>query len=158
MGENSKVYCHDLWVDDKDWENVLNGSIPPPKVSDIYEKFKENVNKNNNQDIIIPVRGDSKETLKQHGDNSVDLCFIDGDHSLEGCYTDISILYDKLKSGGVMLGHDCEENSQVEKAVKKFCNEKEIGFNVYRPKNMEYIRGDHVWTAYTPWYVFEIKK
>ena len=158
MGENSKIYCHDLWVDEKDWDKVLKGSTPPPKTSNIFQTFKDNMKKNNFDDRVIPMRGDSKETLHQHKDNSVDLCFIDGDHSVEGCYSDISILYDKLKHGGVMLGHDCETGSEVEKAVKKFCNENGIEYSVFKPKEMEYIQDNVPWIAFTPWWIFKIEK
>lgn len=38
--------------------------------------------------------------------NSIDLLFIDGDHSYEQCKRDIENYWPKLKKGGVLLGHD----------------------------------------------------
>jgi predicted O-methyltransferase YrrM len=37
-----------------------------------------------------------------------DVIFIDGDHYYDGIKKDIILYYPKLKSGGIMCGHDCE--------------------------------------------------
>ena len=57
----------------------------------------------------------------------VDVLFIDGDHSYEGCKADIATWYPHMAKHGVMLFHDCDASSPgVVKAVKEFI--KEYGF------------------------------
>ena len=78
------------------------------------------------QHKVIPIRGDSKYTLGIHEDKSIDLAFIDGDHSYEGALNDLQAIYPKMKSDGVILCHDCRPNSQVLKAITEFATSKGI--------------------------------
>ena len=155
---DGKIYCHDLWVDTEDWDKVLEDSIPPPKVDGIYDKFKANMARNTLNDIVTPVRGDSKKTLHIHKDESVDFCFIDGDHSFEGAYTDMCILWNKLKPGGTMLGHDCVPGDPVDDALKKFCEERELSFKLHEPEERAYEIEGVTFTGASPWYIFELQK
>ena len=51
----------------------------------------------------------------------VDVIFIDGDHSYEGCKADIDNWYPQMADGGVMCFHDCDETSPgVVQAVEEF--------------------------------------
>lgn len=51
-------------------------------------------------------RGTSAQGLSLYDDNTLDFVYIDGDHSLEGVMFDIQYWWTRLKSGGVMAGHD----------------------------------------------------
>ena len=58
-------------------------------------------------------------------DESLDLVFIDGDHTYEGCKADISNYYAKVKPGGFIAGHDYENDEfkfgqMVKRAVDEF--------------------------------------
>ena len=71
-------------------------------------------------------------TLK---DESLDIVFIDGDHSEDGVYQDLDIFYKKLRKGGLLVGHDYGGNFgrsepvvQVKSAVDKFCKNKNIKY------------------------------
>lgn len=51
----------------------------------------------------------------------VDVIFIDGNHSYEGCKADIDNWYPQMAEHGVMTFHDCDESSPgVVKAVEEF--------------------------------------
>ena len=51
----------------------------------------------------------------------VDVIFIDGDHTYEGCKADIDNWYPQMAKKGVMCFHDCDETSPgVVQAVKEF--------------------------------------
>lgn len=51
----------------------------------------------------------------------VNVLFIDGDHSYEGCKRDIDAWYPHMVKGGVMLFHDADDTSPgVVKAVEEF--------------------------------------
>ena len=115
---NAMVYAHDIWVND--WSE-LKGS-PPPEHKDYFYTFYKMVKDNSMQSRIIPVRGDSKYTLGIHDDDSIDCCFIDGDHSYEGCLGDLVAVYPKMKKrGGIILIHDCYNKSETLKATNDFC-------------------------------------
>lgn len=54
-------------------------------------------------------------------DGPIDVLFIDGDHSYEGCRADIASWYPHMADEGVMLFHDCDETSPgVVQAVHEF--------------------------------------
>ena len=115
----STVYCHDIWVENM--EELSSGSSPPPKVDDYFYTFYENVLNNNLQNIVIPIRGDSAYTLNIHRDESIDLAFIDGDHSFEGALKDLNAILPKMKKDGIILCHDCRPGSDVSNALRDFC-------------------------------------
>lgn len=120
----STVYCHDIWLEHM--EELSGESGPPPKVDDYFYTFYENVLNNNLQNIVIPIRGDSAYTLNIHKDESIDLAFIDGDHSFEGALKDLNAILPKMKKNGAILCHDCRHGSDVSKALREFCMKKSI--------------------------------
>jgi len=116
----STVYCHDIWFENIE-DITATGTRPPDGVDDYFFTFYENVLNNNLQNIIIPIRGDSAYTLNIHRDESIDLAFIDGDHTYEGALKDLDTVLPKMKKGGVILCHDCRPGSDVSKALREFC-------------------------------------
>lgn len=48
----------------------------------------------------------SKQCAAQFKNESIDVVYIDGDHSYEGVKEDIKLYYPKLKHGGFLCGHD----------------------------------------------------
>lgn len=72
--------------------------------------------------------GDSTEVAAKYTGNPVNVLFIDGDHSYEGCKADIDAWYPHMAVGGVMLFHDCDATSPgVVKAVEEFATEHKLG-------------------------------
>ncbi len=67
---------------------------------------------------------ESIEAAKNVADGTLDFVFIDGDHSSVGTFVDIDAWYDKVKSGGIISGHDYGEGHDlgygVADAVKNF--------------------------------------
>lgn len=71
------------------------------------------------------IRADSKSAAAAIPDNSLDLVFIDADHSYEGCKSDIAAYWSKVKPGGFISGHDYANDDfrfgpMVKKAVDEF--------------------------------------
>ena len=122
LHSNATVWAHDVWV--SDWSELKGG--PPPEVKDYLYEFYKNVKENNLENRIIPIRGDSAYTLGIHDDDSIDLAFIDGDHSYEGCLKDIRTIFPKMKKTGVILLHDCTPDSETLRALKDFTDDYEI--------------------------------
>lgn len=71
------------------------------------------------------IRADSKTAAQAIPDNSLDLVFIDADHSYEGCRDDIMAYWPKVKAGGIISGHDYANDDfrfgpMVKRAVDEF--------------------------------------
>lgn len=73
------------------------------------------------------VRADSVAAADDVPDGSLDLVFIDGDHSLAGCERDIAAWAPKLRGGGLLCGHDIDHPEfphwGVRQAVERFLSE-----------------------------------
>jgi len=124
---SAQVYAHDIWVADvqsdgtsggggaandeaRAWQALEdNGSVPPPVVADYFFKFYQNVQMHDKEQQIVPIRGPSGYTVGIHRPCSVDLAFVDGDHSYEGATADLVAVKPKMKNGGVILVHDTEQ-------------------------------------------------
>lgn len=85
----------------------------------LYETYLKNIEPL--KDIITTIRGDSRVVYKQFADQSIDVLFIDGDHSYEAVKKDIELWFPKVKIGGIISGHDYTElyGYGVVKAVKE---------------------------------------
>lgn len=83
----------------------------------------------NSQDKLDRLAGAVSARLNRHGhtliretsdvasqsfeDNSIDLVYLDADHSFDGCSADIDYWYPKVRQGGILAGHDyCDGNPQ----------------------------------------------
>lgn len=118
------VYCHDIWV--KDMQELSEDGIPPPTVTDYFYEFYKNVKKNRLEHVVIPIRGDSSYTVGIHGDKTIDLAFIDGDHSYDGVMKDLEAVLPKMKPDGIILCHDCREGSEVARGIYDFAKAHDI--------------------------------
>jgi cephalosporin hydroxylase len=64
--------------------------------------------------------GDSFDRIKEFEDNSIDFAFVDANHEYEFVKRDIEALLPKMKSGGVLAGHDYNSSHPgVLKAVQE---------------------------------------
>jgi len=75
----------------------------------------------------------SIEASRDFQNSSLDFVYIDANHSSESCYQDIIAWYPKLKSGGIICGHDFGKDmadDSVKQAVVQFFNENNIELNI----------------------------
>lgn len=84
----------------------------------LYEHFLENMAPVSN--MINPIRMDSLEASKLYEDNSISFLFIDAAHDYESVIADITAWYPKVKSGGIISGHDYSWGAGVRQAVDEF--------------------------------------
>src|SRR3990167_1120114 len=72
----------------------------------------------------------SRQVAGELEDESIDFVFIDGDHTYNGVMADLLLWYPKLKSGGILSGHDYVESEKnnygVIEAVNEFVEDNKI--------------------------------
>ncbi len=74
----------------------------------LLDQFLKNVENMGVRDIIEIKKGKAKEFAEAI--QSVDLLFIDGDHSIGGCLEDYEMYGNKVKAGGYLMFHDYDPN------------------------------------------------
>lgn len=130
-----KVYhCVDLWKHYEDHTKTLvpNGKMATSNMEEIYKNFKNKASIYNKKVIIH--RMTSAEAAKIIPDNELDFIFIDANHAYEYVKEDIKLWLPKVKSGGVISGHDYGNHDDdgrfgVTRAVKEEFEKFEIGPN-----------------------------
>jgi hypothetical protein len=96
-------FCGSLDIPDwKDHEHFYR----PENQEGIYQQFMNNIQ--GYHDCVKVLKGKSSEMVDQIEDESLDICFIDADHSYESVRSDIQLYLPKVKKGGLLCGHDCE--------------------------------------------------
>jgi len=90
-----KIYAIDPWTAYHDF--------PDQSIMDSY--FEETKQRLAGTTVDI-IRKPSLEAVKAFKDGSLDFVYIDGDHELKGVLDDIWHWYPKVRSGGMIAGHD----------------------------------------------------
>jgi predicted O-methyltransferase YrrM len=109
----------------------LLDNIPDLKIYAIDTNVKKFYNlevKEKYKDRLIPIEGNSHIVADKIPDNFADIIFIDADHSYESVKKDIVKYTPKLKSKGLMTGHDIDYPG-VNKAVNEIIKDYDVGPN-----------------------------
>ncbi len=104
LHKNIKLYAVDTFQGS--FSDVTRQMAVDQFGGDFYTNFIQNIKDCKVDDIIIPLRMTSLEAVELFEDNSVDFCFIDGDHAYDSIYADIISWLPKVKSGGIIAGDD----------------------------------------------------
>lgn len=80
------------------------------------------------KDRLIPIQGLSQNVAKNIPNDSVDLVFIDANHSYQYVKNDIIDYKPKIKSGGLLSGHDIDYPG-VNRAVTEMFDYYDVGPN-----------------------------
>lgn len=86
-------------------------------------------------DLIVPHRGRSVDIAQQFSE-STDVLFIDGDHSYEGCRSDVYAWLPKVRAGGLVLMHDIGWAEGVQRVIREFVQDR---------MSVQGIVGDNLW-------------
>lgn len=70
----------------------------------------------------------SQNVCDEIKNDSIDILYIDGDHSYEAVLQDLKLYYDKVKKGGLIIGDDYNEEG-VRTAIEKFSQMKKITYH-----------------------------
>lgn len=101
LNKNIKLYTIDIF---EYAEQQHNDSTGRNIGVSFYEEYLKNIEPM--KDYINTIKGNSHEVHNQFQDESVDFVFIDGDHSYEAVKKDLKLWYPKIKTKGIISGHD----------------------------------------------------
>lgn len=85
------------------------GGIDPEQPEDCLSVFRSHMERLGLEAICMPVVGSSRDeaTLKMV-DGDLDWLYVDGDHSFDGCLSDLRMWVPKVKRNGLVLVHDID--------------------------------------------------
>jgi len=98
------LYCVDTWQGSANVQRHREIA----RRYDVLATFRHNVHGYSMEEGVYPLVGPSKEIARVIRDGALDLVFLDGDHSYGATQADIAAWSPKLRSGGILCGHDCE--------------------------------------------------
>jgi predicted O-methyltransferase YrrM len=116
QNKNVRFYCVDLWGGPQD-DNYMN-SVVDANNGSILHIFEKNMKDCGFEDKYSKVVGDSAKSAEKFADKSIDFCFIDGNHTYDFVKKDIQAWIPKVKTGGIIAGHDIDRES-VTRAVQE---------------------------------------
>ena len=90
------------------WRHLSDWNKPFNKENDIFEGFyQETLDKTEfAKEKRIVLRGKTTEVIDQLENDSLDLVYIDGDHTLKGITIDLINIWPKVKENGYIIGDD----------------------------------------------------
>ena len=89
-------------------EGVVYGIDPSPlDMSDILARF-QNI-------ILMKDRSDSGKVLSVIPNETVDICFVDSEHTYDNAHKEVNLWTSKLKNGGVFIFDDVEYNEDMKR-------------------------------------------
>src|ERR1700733_8560773 len=97
-----RYYMLDPWQHLEDWNKPAN--VDQSTFDDIYIFAMERTEFAHERRIVL--RGKTTEMIDDIGDESLDIAYIDGDHTLRGIAIDLICTYSKIRPGGIVGGDD----------------------------------------------------
>jgi len=119
-----KLYLIDIW---NDYDDYLTYSL---KNKMNYVKVLKVFKKDNRIEIIKAFSIIGSKRIK---DNSLDFCYIDGNHDYNYVYQDLDCFYKKVRKNGVIAGHDIFNWNDVYRVVNDWCIEHNIKYFIQVP-------------------------
>jgi predicted O-methyltransferase YrrM len=99
---SGKLYMVDIWkpVNSDEYVDLTNNVYYLDAFKDTMENIK------GYEDRGFMLRMDSKEASKLFNDESLDFVYIDANHTYDAVKEDLKCWYNKVRVGGVVMGHD----------------------------------------------------
>ena len=133
--KDSVLFCIDPF-DDEYVKGNVSMSFWDHACRDQHKKFKQNTN---NYPKIREMKGYSDNMINFLDENSVDFCYVDGDHSPDQVYKDAKNILGKMKNNGVILfddylwSHDdVKTKTGIDKFLDEFKNNIKVIFSKYQ--------------------------
>ena len=124
LGKTPKIFAVDTF---KGSDNEAEGHAPMVKEcgGSTLSIFKSNMEDLGISKLITIIENDSFAASQTFLDNEIDILFIDANHSYEYVINDLNYWYPKVKSGGILSGHDYSWDT-VKQATKDFSKNKNL--------------------------------
>lgn len=118
-GGVEKLYLIDAW---ETLEQKGDGGFSKEWHNNNYDGMLSRINPFKIKVTIL--RGLSHKMSEEIKDNELSMVYIDADHSYEGVKGDLNAFYSKVRSGGIIAGHDYTSTDYgVFRAVEEFCKQ-----------------------------------
>ncbi len=121
LGQHTQFDCIDTWLGSIEHQAGQPWADPDVIAGKLFDRFREN---------MAPVSGyyravclDSVSAAELYDPGSLDLVFIDADHGYDSVYEDIRAWRSKIRSGGVIAGHDWPYSTGLRRAVRELLGE-----------------------------------
>lgn len=86
------------------------------------------------EDKCVWLEDFSQNVVDQFENESIDIIYIDGDHSYDAVIRDLELYYPKIKKGGLVIGDDYNEKD-VKLAIEAFAKKMDIEYQTSEVKN-----------------------
>ncbi len=99
---SGKIYLVDVWrpMNENEYNDATNNKHHIDAYSSVIENLK------GYEDRAFMLRMTGNEASKLFSDESLDFVYIDANHTYEAVKDDLKDWYRKVKSGGLVMGHD----------------------------------------------------
>jgi hypothetical protein len=101
-----RYYLIDPWAQLPDWNKPFN--VEARAFDEVYAEALKNTEFAADKRVIL--RGRTKAVVDQIPEQSLDLAYVDGDHTLRGITIDLIKIYSKVKNDGWIGGDDFNNN------------------------------------------------
>lgn len=99
-------YLIDPWRKLEGWNKPWN--VSDREFARVFAAARDNVARFGAKAVVL--RGTTSEVINEVPDESLDLAYIDGDHTLRGITVDLFRVYPKVRPGGFLGGDDFSDN------------------------------------------------
>lgn len=87
-------------------DNFIDGLNPDKNNNNFENIFRQNIDYQKYANTVEILSMNSNQAYHNIKDSTLDICFIDADHSYESVKQDIILYIPKMKPGGIFCGHD----------------------------------------------------
>lgn len=110
------IFPPEICSGDKDGNNIVYANLET-YYDTLIKKYKRSKR-------VKVVKSTTTEFLKSIDDEYLDAVYIDADHSYDAIKNDLELSFKKVKTGGMIMGHDYTASMfpGVVKAVDEFCS------------------------------------
>ena len=112
---SARIACVDTWEASPEHQ-----SMNVVRDRGLFDRFLDNVRNSGTAGLIRPIRKASVEAAAEFAPGTIDLLFLDGNHSYPSCYANLAAWYPKLRLGGLFVGHGRAPDCGVRQAVTEF--------------------------------------
>ena len=96
----------DPWRSLEGWNKPFN--VSNEQFAEVYNQAVSNTEAY--KDKIRILRNETRSAMREIADGSLDMAYVDGDHTLRGVTIDLISAYEKVRPGGYLAGDDFTQN------------------------------------------------